>query len=217
MSALKGLSGLKTIAEKSKNSGSKMKWLQLQDGQAVKLRFAQELDPDSPYYDESRGEPVVYAVHTNPKDWKRSAACTKDEEGRCYGCEMAQKEPKSTWYRQQKFFTNVLVDDGIEEPYVAVWSRSAGPKSIVQTILVPFFEETNGITNRVWTLKRNGTGKESTYSLIAKDPDSEPFDWSGHELFDLSKAIREIPYAEQEAFYFGFEAPSATSATNADW
>jgi hypothetical protein len=29
--------------------------------------------------------------------------------------------------------------------------------------------------------------------------------------------LKNIPYAEQEAFYLGFDGPSTSSATNIDW
>jgi len=34
----------------------------------------------------------------------------------------------------------------------------------------------------------------------------EPYNFSGVELFNLEKVVREVPYAEQENFYFGFDA-----------
>jgi hypothetical protein len=80
-----------------------------------------------------------------------------------------------------------------------------------------YFDDTKGISNLDWKIKRNGQGTETSYTLLPKGPDTEPFDWSKHEAHDLNSVLREIPYAEQEAFYFGFDAPSITSSTNADW
>jgi hypothetical protein len=53
--------------------------------------------------------------------------------------------------------------------------------------------------------------------LIPSAPDKEPFNWEGVEPYALEKALRRVPYAEQEAFYLGFDSPSSTSATNIDW
>jgi hypothetical protein len=54
--------------------------------------------------------------------------------------------------------------------------------------------------------------------LIPSAPDKEPFAWGeGTEPYPLELALRNIPYAEQEAFYLGFDGPTTTSATNADW
>jgi hypothetical protein len=48
-------------------------------------------------------------------------------------------------------------------------------------------------------------------------PDTEPFDWSKYEPIPLELAVRNVPYAEQEAFYLGYDNPSSTSATNIEW
>jgi predicted Fe-S protein YdhL (DUF1289 family) len=216
MSAIKGLKNLNALLEKPKFEGTKVRWLKLADGQSATIRFVEELDADSPYYAESRGEAVVFAEHTNPKDYKRKAACTMDSEGRCYGCEMARKEPKSGWRARNRFYCNVLVNDGLEDPYVAVWSQGISKQSAVPT-LMEYFDDTKGISNLDWKIKRNGQGTETSYTLLPKGPDTEPFDWSKYEVHDLNSVLREIPYAEQEAFYFGFDAPSVTSSTNADW
>jgi hypothetical protein len=77
--------------------------------------------------------------------------------------------------------------------------------------------ETGSISNVLWKLKRNGQGTETNYTLIPSAPDKEPFDWTGIEPYPLESALKKIPYAEQEAFYLGFDGPSTTSSTNADW
>jgi hypothetical protein len=138
-----------------------------------------------------------------------------DALGRCFGCEMSRKEPKSGWRARLRFYCNVLVDDGLEEPYVAVWSQGISKQSAFNTIK-EYAMETGSITNLGWKLKRNGQGTETNYTLIPTSPDAEPYDWSKVEAFNLEKVVREVPYAEQEAFYFGFDTPSATSA-NVDW
>jgi hypothetical protein len=84
-------------------------------------------------------------------------------------------------------------------------------------MLMEFYGDTNGISNLEWKIKRNGQGTETSYTLIPKGPDTEPFDWSQYEFFNLEQVLREVPYAEQEAFYLGFDTPSAMSSTNTDW
>jgi hypothetical protein len=128
---------------------------------------------------------------------------------------MARKEPKSGWRARLRFYTNVLVDDGTEEPYIAVWSQGVSKQSAFNTIR-EYALETGSISNLIWKLKRNGQGTETNYTLIPSSPDSEPFKWDGKEFFNLEKVVREVPYPEQEAFYFGFDTPSVT-ATNIDW
>jgi hypothetical protein len=217
MTIVKGLKNINALVDKPKyeGTGTKVRWVKLADGQAAKIRFANELDSDSANYNEDRGLAVVCSEHTNPKDYKRKAACTQESEGRCFGCEMARKEPKSGWRARLRFYTNVLVDDGTEDAYIAVWSQGISKQSAFNTIR-EYALETGSISNLQWKLKRNGQGTETNYTLIPSVPDSEPFKWNGYELFNLDKVVREVPYPEQEAFYFGFDTPSATS-TNIDW
>ena len=56
-----------------------------------------------------------------------------------------------------------------------------------------------------WKLKRSGKGTETTYVLIPGKQDTEKFDWSKFEVFDLESTIRQVPYSEQESFYLGFD------------
>ena len=217
MSVIKGLKDINALLDKPKyeSNGQKVRWVKLNDGNAAKIRFVEELDADSANYSEDRGLSVVISEHTNPKDFKRKAACTMESEGRCYACELDRKEPKQGWRPKLRFYCNVLVDDGMEDPYIAVWSQGVSKQSAFNTIR-EYALETGSISNLTWKLKRNGVGTETNYTLIPTAPDSEPHDWSSKEFFDLEKVVREVPYPEQESFYFGFDAPSITS-TNAEW
>jgi hypothetical protein len=218
MSVIRGLKDIDALLEKPKSEGSgiKVRWVKLADGQSAKIRFVEELDADSAHYNESRGLAAVIMEHTNPKDYKRKAACTQDSLGRCFGCEMARKEPKSGWRARMRFYCNVLVDDGLEDPYVAVWSQGISKQSAFNTIR-EYALETGSVSNLQWKLKRNGQGTETNYTLIPTSPDQEPYNWAQLEPFNLDKVVREVPYPEQEAFYFGFDTPSTTTATNTDW
>lgn len=217
MSVIRGLKNIDALLDKPKyeNNGQKVRWVKLADGQAAKIRFVEELDSDSANYSESRGLAVVISEHTNPKDYKRKAACTLDSEGRCYACEMSRKEPKAGWRAKMRFYCNVIIDDGTEDAYVAVWSQGISKQSAFATIR-EYALETGSISNLEWKIKRNGQGTETSYTLLPTKPDSEPHKWAESEFFDLDKVVREIPYAEQENFYFGFDAPSVTSS-NTDW
>jgi len=217
MSVIKGLKDINALLDKPKfdSNATKVRWLKLADGQSAKIRFVEELDTDSAHYADSRGLSVVIAEHTNPKDYKRKAACTMDSDGRCYGCEMARIEPKSGWRSKMRFYCNVIVDDGLEPAYVAVWSQGVSKQSAFNTIR-EYALETGSISNLEWKLKRNGQGTETNYTLLPTKPDAEPYVWADAEYFNLEKVVREVPYPEQESFYFGFDAPSVTS-TNAEW
>ena len=133
---------------------------------------------------------------------------------------MHRKDPKAGWGGRNRFYVNVLVDDGMEDPYIAVWSQGLGKQSAVHTLL-EYTSDTGSISNLTWKIKRQGTGTDTTYVLLPTAPDTEPFDWSPYELFTLENVVRKVPYAEQEAFYMGFDIPtagsSAPSTTNINW
>ena len=218
MSVIKGLKNINALLDKPKydEDRPRVRWLKLADGQAVKIRFIEELDEDSANYDEGRGLALVVKEHTNPKDYRRKAVDTMDAEGRDWAEEMHRKDPKAGWRGRLRFYCNVLVDDGIEEPYVAIWSMGVSKQSSFN-IIREYALETGSISNLTWKLKRNGQGTETSYTLIPSAPDAEPFDWTTVTPFPLDKALNHVPYAEQEAYYLGFDTPSVTSSTNVEW
>jgi hypothetical protein len=218
MGIMRGLKAMESLDRPAANAGdgTKVRWLKLEDSQSAKVRFVNELDEDSPHYDAARDLAIVVSEHTNPKDYKRKAVCTMDSEGRCFGCEMARKEPKSGWRARFRFYTNLLVDDGLETPYVAVWSQGVGKQSAFNT-LKEYAIDTGSISNRFWRMKRQGSGTDTTYILLPGDPDTEKFDWKNVEPFNLEKVVREVTYVEQESYYLGFDGPVTSSTTNIDW
>jgi hypothetical protein len=216
MSIVKGLKNINALLDKPKYEGAKVRWLKLADGQALKIRFVEELDEDSASYSENRGLALVVKEHTNPKDYRRKAVDTIETEGRDWAEEMHRKDPKAGWRARLRFYCNVLVDDGIEDPYVAIWSMGVSKQSAFNTIR-EYALDTGSISNLTWKLKRNGQGTETSYTLIPSVPDTEPFAWNEIQPFPLESALNRIAYAEQEAYYLGFDGPSVTSATNADW
>lgn len=221
MSVIKGLKNINALLDKPKyeSDGPRVRWLKLADGQAIKIRFIEELDEDSANYSADRGLALVVKEHQNPKDYKRKAVDTMDSEGRDWAEEMYRKDPKGNagWKGRLRFYCNVLVDDGMEDPYVAIWSMGVGKQSAFNTIR-EYALETGSISNLTWKVKRNGVSTETSYTLIPGVPDAEPFNWADVKPYPLEAALKNIPYAEQEAFYLGFDTPgSATSTSSIDW
>ena len=196
------------------DNSNKVNWLKLEDGQSVQIRFMSELDEDSPDYDDARGLAIVVKEHTNPKDYKRKAVDTMESEGKDFAEEMHRKDPKAGWGGRLRFYTNVLVDDGVNDPYVAVWSMGVTKSPTFNTIR-EYASDSNSISNMTWKLKRNGKGTETSYTFIPLKQDESKFDWSKYEAFNLENALRKVPYAEQESFYLGFENPAVS--TSVDW
>ena len=77
MSIVKGLKNVEAVVNKktyqSDPDAPRTRWLRLEEGQSVKVRFVNELDEDSPNYDKDRDLAIVVAEHTNPQDYKRKA------------------------------------------------------------------------------------------------------------------------------------------------
>ena len=218
MGVVKGLKNINALLDKPKydETKAKVRWLKLADGQSVKIRFIEELDEDSPSYSEERGLALVVKEHTNPKDYRRKAVDTMDTEGRDWAEEMHRKDPKAGWRARMRFYCNVLVDDGLEDPYVAIWSMGVSKQSAFNTIR-EYAIDTGSISNVTWKVKRNGQGTETSYSIFPSTPDSEPFDWKDIRPFPLESALNKVPYAEQEAYYLGFDTPSGSSSASMDW
>jgi hypothetical protein len=222
MSIVKGLKDLNKALDKPTYSGdeNKGRWFKLEDGESIKVRFLQELDPDSPNYDQARGCGFIALEHVNPKDYRKKALDTMESEGRDWANEQHRKDPKAGWKARTRLYINVLVDDGKEEPYVAILSQGTSGKTITPT-LIEYAGEMGSITNLMWRIKRNGTKTDTSYTIIPLAKDETPFDFSGLELFDLEKtAVRHVPYAEQEAFYMGQgnnEEQSSTTSSSVDW
>ena len=222
MGIVKGLKGLSEVMDKPQSSGdgSKARWVKLEDGESVKVRFLQELDPDSPSYNEKLGLGFIAVEHTNPKDYRRKALCSIQDQGKCWGCEQHRKDYKAGWKGRSRLYINVLVDNGKDEPYVAILSQGSSGKTVTPT-LIEYAGEMGSITNLMWRLKRSGTKTDTSYTIIPLAKDESPFDTSSLELYKLEEtAVRYLPYTEQEAFFNGeggnTESDSATSSS-LDW
>lgn len=211
--AIKGLQKIKEkAAEKSGFSGDgEGVFLQLKDGEKVKVRFLQELDDESPDLDERRGTVMVVEEHSSPKDFKRTAMCTADTEGRCWACEQTSNpEIGKKWRSKLRFYANVIVKtekDGktaLDTPKVKLLKRGFSDKDIGNT-LVGMAEEFS-LSSVDMTLSRNGAKMNDTsYNIFPVAPKPLTKDEKAMELFDPKKFLKEIPYDQQAAFYAGEE------------
>jgi hypothetical protein len=136
---------------------------------------------------------------------------------------MHRRDIKAGWKGRSRLYANVLVDDGEEEPYVAIFSQGAGPKSATPEI-IQYAGETGSITNVMWRLKRTGEKTDTNYSIIPlPTADASPVDLAKYELFDLAKtAVRDVQYADQENFYLGItsdssDAEASSTSSAVEW
>jgi hypothetical protein len=199
-------------AREEQGDRPKSRWFKLEDGESAKVVFLQEMDEDSPNFSKKNDLGVLAVEHSNPDRqlWMRKALCTAGEEGGCWACEQHRKDPKAKWGQKTRLYINVLVDDGKEEPYVALLSQSNGPRSITPT-LVEYATDDGTITDKWFTIKRNGGGLDDTsYTLRAgkeHDLNVEDYEVVANIEEDL---LRKVPYDQQEAFYFdGGDRPKA--------
>jgi hypothetical protein len=225
MGIVKGLKDLNKALDKpayNESDSTKGRWVKLEDAESVKIRFLQELDPDSPSYNEKNGLGFIAVEHTNPKDYRRKALCTMEDQGKCWGCEQHRKDYKAGWKGRSRLYINVLVDDGKEDPYVAILSQGSSGKTVTPT-LIEYAGEMGSITNLMWRIKRSGTKTDTSYTIIPLAKDETPFDYSSLELYELeTSAVRDLPYTEQEAFFAGEhsnneEASSSSTSSSLDW
>lgn len=217
------IKGLKQIADYNRAQDErraaaadrvKVTWVKLSDGDSIKIRFLQELDEDSPNYSEKNGVGFIAVEHSSPEDYKRKAVCTSDQGG-CYACDRVRsasdKDERSGWKQRQKLYINVLVDNGKDEPFVAVLSQGNGAKSITPG-LIEFATDNVSITNRYFRIKRTGSGiSDTSYTLTPQDPRNDLPSVEDFEIFDLdASVVRTVPLAEQAEFYGG-QTNSASS------
>jgi len=210
MGIVKGLKSIQSHNEaedaKYSGGGEKTRWFKIEDKQSVKVAFLQELDEDSPDYSAKNDLGFLAVEHVNPKNFRRKALCTIDDEGSCYGCDTHQKDWKAGWKQKSRLYINALVDDGKNEPYVVVLSQGNGPKSITPALIE---EAGDGSISQVWyTIKRTGSGPTDTSYLLRGGKEAHGLDVESYELYDLDKVVRQIPYAEQEAHYNDGDAPA---------
>lgn len=212
--------GLKQHQQREEERGSSVKWLKLAPGSTARIRFLDDFtDPEDVTDTENNpGFAAWIEEHVSPHNFQRKALCTKDSEGRCWACEMAASNPRKGWARKERIYVNVLVNDGVEDPSVAVWSMSTNRSPVFDFLKDTFIDE-GSISNREFRIKRNGKGVDTTYTLRDLGQDAEDFDFTQLDTFDLEKVVRSVPYAEQESFYgTGAQAEQDSEAdTTAEW
>lgn len=221
-SLVRGLSALEDYLNKANapfDDAPKARWLKLDDNQSVKITFLQEIDADSPQYSQKNGTVFLAVEHSNPEDYRKKALCTIEDEGSCYACEMARAHPKTGWRSRGRLYANVLVEDGKDDPYVAILSQGTSGKSITPSLAM-FASDSGTITANAFRIKRSGTGTQTSYALMPVIK-SDPINVEDYQLFDLEKVcVRHIPYAEQKAFY-GFEEtedePEEVTSPSMEW
>lgn len=192
--------GLRQIQETQEQGGSSVKWLKIPDGSSYRVRFLDDLDDSSNSTLAGAGVAVMVEEHTAPSDFRKKAQCTKEDEGHCYACEQAIEHPRTGWGKRGRVYVNVLVNDGTEDPYVAIWSMGIAKSPAFETLKETFIDD-GSISDREWRIKRSGMGTNTTYIMRDLGVDNDAFNFNDYERFDAESIVRHVPYAEQEKFY----------------
>jgi hypothetical protein len=221
MGTLKGLAAIRAYSEKqaaaakereARLNAPKVEYLNLpNDGDSVRVRFLQEMDPESENYDKTRGTgtlAVEHVVYVKALRRMYRTICTIEDEGRCYGCERARAGDKE-FNQKRNYYINALVDfmDG-EKPKTMIVSRSMG-----STFFAQLFEEAEegSITESNYKITRRGSGTDTKWLLKPlKDEPLDDTDAVVHDIDDESNGIiRTYPYeptsekASQEQYFAG--------------
>jgi hypothetical protein len=205
--ALSGkLASLKERAEKAKgfSGDGESPFFSLKGGESAKIRFLQELDEDSPLYDERRGAFEVIDEHAHPKDFKKTAVCTAESEGRCWACEQTSNpDIGKKWKAKLRLYANVLVRNPEGEDKVKILKRGFSDKDVGK-YLVEFIEEFEALGGFDLKISRTGSGMNDTsWSVIPLAAKKMTADDEKAELIPLDKFIKRIPYDEQAAYFNG--------------
>lgn len=211
MTFIDTLEGFEAALQKEKREERpKLDYLALKDGQSALIQPLQEIDPNSPTYDETKGRAFMIYVHQSPYNWKRRAQCTQESQGRCLGCELDGRDidPKTkkprAWYRRKAFFMNVVVHDHTGDPSAAntVKVLSTSGASPVVGGLLEFYKENGPLTEAVFKITRTGSGSQDTVYTLTPALRAEAKDLTDFEPQDTrAGGVVEIPYDRQAKFY----------------
>lgn len=209
VSGLKAINALKEKAEADKKFSDRPKipYFTLKDGESKRVRFLQEIDEESPHYNDEAGKALILLIHTGPgpEGWKRKAQCTDLEgDGQCFPCEQREAGNYQDWKKKKAFlYVNVLENPGTDAEQVTVLNQSLFGNGIAQTLVEYASDEEMGgsITDREWKITRQGESTDTRYTATAYP--TKEFDKSAgdYELHDLTQAVADVPYEQQEKFY----------------
>lgn len=205
--AISKLAKIKAKAEKSRgfSGDGESPFFSLKGGQSAKIHFLQELDSESQYYDDRRGAFEVIEEHSSPQDFKITAECSLESEGKCWACEQTElPDIGKKWRPKLRFYANVLVrgEDGAEDK-VKILKRGFSDKDVGSTV-INIIEEFGEIGGKDLRIKREGSSMNDTsWSLLPLAPKKLTKAEGELELIPLDKFIKRIPYDDQSAFYSG--------------
>lgn len=212
---IKGLAQIKANQEAQKQrererqeaqNRPKADWFKWPDNvDTVHVTFLKEFDESAKGYTPGQNGLAVIAVEhqaPGPKGYLRRGMCTRESEGQCYPDErhaLRIEEDEGGWRPRQNLYVDVLADFGDGDKKHLLIQRNANSSFAEE--LIDEAVESNTITDKVFRIKKMGSGTKTSWSL--KKTDQDPFDLTGVEPYNLEEvALRRIPY-EKQADYYG--------------
>lgn len=205
-------------------------------GDKVRLRFLQELDVDSPLYNEEYGTGMVIDEYEHPDYYWFSVADVETDDGSpsWLARQAANSQENLRWKLKRNLYINVAVLRDNGEAEVFYISRGAYGKGLGADI-VNSADARGKLTDTIWTLAKVSTGsqaKDVEYKLTMIDPTTDPLPVDADDLIDLTETVRVFEADEQQKEVEDFNrrmaardsngstnsAPAATSTTDVpDW
>ena len=181
--------------KKAAEGGGSSDFLKLKDKESVRVRFLQELDNSGSNFDESKGTALGVFEHANPESGTPKFACTADELGKCFGCELAVKT--KGWKKRARLYINAsLRGTGGEPSKVVIINQGLSNRSIGGP-LIEYFGDLGTICDRDYKIKRNGEGLKTTYALMPLEPSKLSKEDKEAQTVDLSNFVKKLSYEEQ--------------------
>lgn len=214
MGVLRGLGAFGGTLEGGESTGTKKVYFNLKNKETAKVWLLDDLDEGTPAVEAGAGVAVLLKEHKSPKDFHRRAQCTKNDDGsgECWACEQAIANPKTGWGRSKRIYLNVLVDNGKDDPFVAIWSLAPSSPAW-ETILEEYIDNGSAAVG-AWRVRASGVSTQK--KMYAKLLDNEQVDFAKYkdDVFDLEAVTMTVPYAEQEAHYNkSFDNAETTTTT----
>lgn len=202
MAVTRGLKNFQSkIDEPYGEGGGKTRYFAIKDKQTATVWFLDDLDAGSPAVEAGAGIAAHVTEHKAGSNFKRRAQCTMDDEGRCFGCEMAIAHPKTQWGKTGRVYVNVLVDDGKEDPYIAVWSIAVNNNLAWDKLLETYIDD-GSIADHPWKVRRSGESTKTKWSVkMLKDEEQADFSAWDEAKYDLDTVTVTVPYEKQAAHY----------------
>lgn len=185
---------------------------------------------------------IEHTCGADPKNgWRNRANCSLDSQGDCYPCNRVKDysvewADRKGWKQKEKFYINVIAGEQVEvkdkfngkdrtryfpsdlgKGEDTVYLLEQGTYNGIWDQLAEAAVENETILDTLWKVSRKGSGfNDTSYTLtqLPKKTTDGLKDLKEYELYNIKEDVLvEIPYAQQEAFYYrGVDGASVVEA-----